>query len=234
MNRCLILIMALSLASCGVKELTTRVETLSTMLMQQSTKIAGLEASAARAKKDLQSIAGGALCTDQRVRDFLTECRSESGCKSQDFERNLEYMNKQPHVIAFLDPRRGVDSFTDLRKGQLATVIDQVTVSSFTSLLVVTMPTGGYERQEGNQARSQELARGLRNRVLELHPKLKEYTATSDSNLLQLKPQVIGCNNTTKLLPGIFAKQSNLDKPEAAEPKVRQPQVIAWIFLVNC
>lgn len=180
-----------------------------------------------RIEHDLQMVASGVFCRDERVRTFLSDCRSSAGCRTDNFEANLAYMAQQPHIMAYLDPRRGAASLTDLRRGQLLRLVNQQVLLTSTRLLVVTMPVPGMDGQEAETREPAEhLALQLRALLIRLHPQLREL------NLLM--PQNINCSKTTREFPRLFARQNPADRPEPAEPTARQPHVAAWIFLLNC
>lgn len=186
-------------------------------------RLASSEARLTKLETDLDALASATLCKDPRVRLFLKDCHSSNGCRTDHFEVNLSYMIDQPHMMAYLDPRQGVKSLTDRRRGQLVRLTEQQVLLSSSTLLVVTMAAGGLTSSEDEVIKH---ARELRKLVLETHPKL---------NTVRILPaQTIGCNNTTKRYPIQFAKLNPADRAEAPEPTAKQPQVIAWVFLVNC
>jgi hypothetical protein len=167
----------------------------------------------------------GMRCTNQQVADFVAEAsRCESGqCPQKTLDRVLLFMMDQKHVLVRLRPDQESKDMALLRVAQLRDLLHPEQLSPVSRVLVLTLQNNmaGDAAIQLPEKKAEQLVKYMRQEL-----KLAPQTG-------KVGPFQVTCDQKSQLLEQ-YSRRSPQDKVAPGEPKPKDPQVVIFVFKVDC
>ena len=176
-------------------------------------------------KDDNRRLWRGMRCTNPQVADFMADAaRCESGqCPQKNLERVLLFMIDQKHVLVRLRPEQAASEMANARVSQLRELLHPDQLSPISRLLVLTVQVNmtGSEAVLLPEKQASKLVKYIR-QELNLAPTTG-----------MVGPFLVTCDQKSQLLES-YARRIPQDKVTPGEPKSKDPQVVTFVFKVDC
>ncbi|HMU40128.1 MAG TPA: hypothetical protein PKE31_14060 [Pseudomonadota bacterium] len=176
------------------------------------------------------------MCPNPRVRAFLNSCPSlgEEGCHLQDLSSVLGDMASLDHVVVYYFPGQDPRHPDDERKAIIKNLVRRHVRRPTTRLLVAAMPAYVPSKMPAHTIVPlvEQAARSLRQVVGEYYAAERRLAHPNEAPLRMLPATGLSCNHPGQILRPYLRQKD--DQPFVNEPRVGQPQIVAWAFLVDC
>lgn len=222
-NGCLKKIMLLSLclgfsACVTSSDLVKMQEQIEQLLAQQSAELNLLRDENKKIWRNLR-------CSDPQLSDFMAEAEQcqRGQCPQRNIDGVLEFMSTQKHVLIRLRPNQSVTEISPIRIAQLRDMLDPRQLTSLSRIVMLSMRVNLNRGEPADLAEKQADAMFFYiRRTLQLA-----------SSTARIGPFSVNCQNEVQP-SDLYARRFSADRATLGEPNSKDPQVVLWIFKVDC
>ncbi len=177
-------------------------------------------------------------CKDVRITDFLDAVQSglSDACTPVSMATSLNFADKVPTAVAYIEPTTGINSLRQTRIGQIRDVLEADKLHEFTRILVLAKP---HQDTEAGRALARELANkvidDIIKKALPPPPQLGPKDPIIKARKIPiLGPHLLPCELSHNIDQLYKRDNKGLFRPIKGEPKIGNPSVMIFVFVSAC